>query len=95
MSEKTYYQKNRDAFLKRAKDYYEINKELLRARAKNKYRKLSKQEQNIKRKYGKKRYHNMSEEDKKKLKEYQKNYCEAKKHASQNANMLQIHILKG
>ena len=31
----------------------------------------------------KKRYHNMSEEDKKKLKEYQKNYCEAKKHASQ------------
>ena len=25
----------------------------------------------------------MSEEDKKKLKEYQKNYCEAKKHASQ------------
>ena len=25
----------------------------------------------------------MSEEDKKKLKQYQKNYCEAKKHASQ------------
>ena len=31
----------------------------------------------------KKRYHNMSEEIKKKLKEYQKNYREAKKHGSQ------------
>ena len=31
----------------------------------------------------KKRYHNMSEENKKKLKEYQKNYLEAKKHATQ------------
>ena len=31
----------------------------------------------------KKGYHNMSEENKKKLKEYQKNYREAKKHASQ------------
>ena len=31
----------------------------------------------------KKRYHNMLEENKKKLKEYQKNYREAKKHASQ------------
>ena len=31
----------------------------------------------------KKRYHNMSEENKKKLKEYKKNYRETKKHASQ------------
>ena len=31
----------------------------------------------------KKRYYNMSEEDKKKLKVYQKNYREAKTHASQ------------
>ena len=30
-----------------------------------------------------KRYHNMSEENKKKIKEYQNNYREAKKHASQ------------
>ena len=29
----------------------------------------------------------MSEEDEKKLKEYQKNYREAKKHASQNSNV--------
>ena len=32
-----------------------------------------------KREYGKNRYHNMSKEKKQKLKEYQKNYREAKK----------------
>ena len=32
-----------------------------------------------KREYGKNRYHNMSEEKKQRLKEYQKNYREAKK----------------
>ena len=57
MSETTYYEKNRDAVLSRAKDYYENNK-LLRERAKNKYRELSEEEKNIKREYGKKRYHN-------------------------------------
>ena len=36
MSETTYYQKNREVILNRAKDYYETNKELLRERAKNK-----------------------------------------------------------
>ena len=41
MSETTYYQKNRDVILNRAKDYYENNKKLLRERAKNKYRELS------------------------------------------------------
>ena len=30
MSETTYYQRNRDIMLNRAKDYYENNKELLR-----------------------------------------------------------------
>ena len=30
MSETTYYQRNREVVLKRAKDYYENNKELLR-----------------------------------------------------------------
>ena len=34
MSEKTYYQRNRDIMLNRAKDYHENNKELLRERAK-------------------------------------------------------------
>ena len=32
MSEATYYQRNREAVLSRAKDYYENNKELLRQR---------------------------------------------------------------
>ena len=38
MSEKTYYERNRDLILNKVKDYYENNKELLRERAKNKYR---------------------------------------------------------
>ena len=56
MSETTYYQRNREVILNRAKDYYENNKELLRERerAKNKYRELSAEEKNIKREYGKK-----------------------------------------
>ena len=33
MSETTYYQKNREVILNRAKDYYENNKELFRGRA--------------------------------------------------------------
>ena len=41
MSQTTYYQRNRDIMLSRAKNYYENNKELLRERAKNKYRSLS------------------------------------------------------
>ena len=48
MSETTYYQRNRDIMLNRAKDYYENNKELLRERAKNKYRSLSEDEKDIK-----------------------------------------------
>ena len=44
-----------------------------------KYGELSNEETNIKRDYGKNRYQNTSEENKEKLKEYQKNYREAKK----------------
>ena len=43
MSETTYYERNREVVLNRAKDYYENNKE------------LSEEEKNIKREYGKKR----------------------------------------
>ena len=35
MSETTYYQRNREAILNRAKDCYENNKELLREREQN------------------------------------------------------------
>ena len=44
MSETTYYERNRDVILNRAKDYYENNKELLRERAKNEYREVSEEE---------------------------------------------------
>ena len=39
---------------------------------------------NVKREYRRNRHHNMSEEKKQKLKEYQKNYCEAKNRQSSN-----------
>ena len=67
--------------LNRSKNYYENNEELLRERAKSKYRELSEEEKYIKRKFGRNRYHNMSEV-KKRLKEYQKNYRETRKHPS-------------
>ena len=38
MSETTYYQKNKDTIIKRAKNYYHNNIEFLRERARNKYR---------------------------------------------------------
>ena len=79
MSEITYYQRNRDIILNRAKEYNKNNKELLRERAKNKYRSLSEDEKNIKKQCQKDRYHNMSDEERHRLKDYQKNYREAKK----------------
>ena len=78
MSELTYYQRNRDVILIRVKDYYENDKKRLREQARDKYRNLSEEDKNKKREYGKNRYHNMSEE-KQKVKQYQKNYREAKK----------------
>ena len=79
MSETTYYQRNRETIWKRAKDYYPNEKEILRDKARNNYRELSEKDKNIKRECGRNRYHNMSEKEKQKLKEYQKNYREAKK----------------
>ena len=72
MSETTCYERNRDVILNRAKNYYENNIEILRERAKSKYRDLSEEERNVKRTYGRNRYHNMSGEKKQRLKEYQK-----------------------
>ena len=64
--------------LNRAKDYYENDKERLREHARDKYRNLSEEEKN-KREYGKNRYRSLSEKNNnKRLKEYQKNYREAK-----------------
>ena len=40
----TYYQRNQDVMLNRAKDYYENDKERLRKQARDKYRNLSEEE---------------------------------------------------
>ena len=40
MSDLTYYQKNQDVILNRAKDYYENDKGRLREQARDKYRNL-------------------------------------------------------
>ena len=58
----TYYQRNRDVILNRAKGYHESDKKRLRKHARDKYRNLSKEEKNKKREYGKNRNSNMSEE---------------------------------
>ena len=52
MSESTYYQRNREVILNRAKSYYHDNIEALREKAKNRYRELSEEEKNIKGQYG-------------------------------------------
>ena len=48
----TYYQKNRDIILNRAKDYYENDKARLRELARDKYRNLSEEQKNKNREYG-------------------------------------------
>ena len=42
MDNATYYQRNRDKLLNKAKDYYQNDKERLREQARNKYRNLKK-----------------------------------------------------
>ena len=71
MSQTTYYQRNKEMILNRAKDYYRNNKDELKVKTTDKYRE---NEKYIKRKYGRNRYNNMSGVDKQRLKEYQRNY---------------------
>ena len=66
MDNTTYYQRNREIMLNRAKNYYEFDKERLRVALLNKYRNLS-EDKKKKREYGKNRYHNMSEKKKQEL----------------------------
>ena len=49
----TYYQKNWDVLLSKAKEYYKNNKERLWEQARDKYRNLSEEEKNKKRECGK------------------------------------------
>ena len=44
MDNTTYYQRNREIILNRAKDYYENDKERLREQARDKYRNLSEED---------------------------------------------------
>ena len=48
MDNTTYYQRNREIMLNRAKDYYEYDKERLREQARNKYRNLFEEDKNKK-----------------------------------------------
>ena len=84
----TYYQRNRDVILNRAKNYYGNDKKRLREQAKNKYRNLFEEEKNKKREYGKNRYRNISEEEKKRLKEYQKSFREVRKSQYNNCDVI-------
>ena len=49
----TYYQRNRDVLLNKARNYYKNNKARLREQATDKYRNLSEEEQNKKENTGK------------------------------------------
>ena len=74
MSDLTYYQKNRDVIL-----WYD--KEKLREQARDKYRNLSEEQKNKKilKNMEKTRCHNIFEDKKQRLKEYQKIYHKGKK----------------
>ena len=54
VSETSYYQRNREVTLNRAKDYYENDKERLREQARYKYRYLSEEEKKQKERIWKK-----------------------------------------
>ena len=62
MNKSSYYQKNKDAIINRAKIYYHNNIEFLRKRARKKYRELPEEEKMKKREYAENRYKNLSEE---------------------------------
>ena len=53
--ELTYYQRNRDMILNRAKDYYKNDTERLKEQARNKYINLSEEDKNKKNKIWKKK----------------------------------------
>ena len=52
MDNTSYYQRNRDVALNKAKEYYENNNERLKKQAGDKYRNLSEEDRNKKREYG-------------------------------------------
>ena len=88
MNNTSYYQRNIEIMLNRAKDCYKNDKERLRKQARDEYRNLSEEDKKKKREYVKYRYHNMPEEKKQKLKQYQTKYREAQKSKRNNKQKL-------
>ena len=74
MSDQTYYRKNRDKILNRAKEYYQKNKEAINEKRKKKYKELNDTDNDIIKNGRMNRYNNMDDEAKMKLKEYRRNY---------------------
>ena len=52
MRETTYYQRNREVILNKAKDYCRNNRDELKIKARDKYKELFEEEKDIKREYG-------------------------------------------
>ena len=57
----TYYQRNKDMVLNKAKDCYKNNKNRLRKQARDKQRNLSEEEKNKKREQARNKYKNLPE----------------------------------
>ena len=70
MSNKAYYQRNREVILNNAKDYYRNNKEKLREQARNKYRNLLEEEKIKKKRMWKKQISYMSKKENMKKNRY-------------------------
>ena len=62
----TYYQKNKELVLNKAKEYYKNNKDRLSKQAREKYAGLSEEEKDKKREYRRNKYHTMSGKKQKK-----------------------------
>ena len=86
-----FIKKKRERLLEQAKPYYKTNKEKLQEKARDRYRELLYAEKYIKREYGRNRYKNMPEEDKTRLKQWQKSYRKAKKNIK---NLFSLHFIK-
>ena len=69
----TYYQRNKELVISKAKEYYKNNKDRLSKQAREKYQGLPEEEKDKNRKYRINKYHAMSDEEKNKRKEYQRN----------------------
>ena len=72
MNNATYYQKNRDLILNREKYYFENDKKYSESKQEIDTETYLKKKKNEKWKYRRNRYHNMPEEEKQRLKKYQK-----------------------